>query len=55
MAMVSGRDRSGSASVNEMLTWLALARWLAEEVELKDVVNPTFLFEQRQYLPEAEL
>jgi hypothetical protein len=38
-----------------MLTRLALARWLAGEVELKDVVNPTFLFEQRQYLPEAEL
>ena len=35
----------------------ALARWLAEGVELKDVVNLAFheFFERRQYLPEAEL
>jgi hypothetical protein len=31
MAAMAGRSRSGSAGVNEMLTWLALARWLAEE------------------------
>jgi hypothetical protein len=32
----------------------ALARWLAEGVELKDVVNLAFheFFERRQYLPE---
>ncbi len=34
----------------------ALARWLAEGVELKDVINLAFheCFERRQYLPVEE-
>jgi hypothetical protein len=40
-----------------MLVQETLARWLAEGVELKNVVNLAFheFFERRHDLPEAEL
>jgi hypothetical protein len=41
---------------NRVLVQEALARWLAEGAELKDVVNLAFheFFERRQYLPGEE-
>jgi hypothetical protein len=38
-----------------MLMGFALAWWLGEGMELKDMVSLAFLFERRQYLLEAEL
>jgi hypothetical protein len=49
MAAMSGRDRSGSAGVNEMLTRLALVWWLAEaggHVVVRDKFPPAWLSKQ---------
>jgi hypothetical protein len=44
----------GLGHITSVLVQEILARWLAEEVELKDVVNLAFheFFERRPYLPE---
>jgi len=52
MAAMPGRDGSGSAGVNEMLTRLALARWLAEaggHVVVRDKFPPAWLSKQALY------